>query len=72
MQTGHSMMLAKLPDENVAAFTYFDMGYSELQQYGPTFVCGEFAGTDIKTENDPGRDFQSSEFRILSLPKQKT
>lgn len=72
IETGVSMMLAKVSDESDAAFTYFDAGYSELQQYGPTFICGDFAVTDIKTENDPAREFQSSEFRFLSVPKPKT
>jgi hypothetical protein len=71
IKTGRSMALAKFPDENSVAFTYFDPAYSEMIQYGPTFVCGEFAATDIETENDPARDFQSSQMRILSLPNRK-
>lgn len=66
------MALAQLPDEHSAAFTYFDPAYSELRQYGPTFACGEFAATDIQTENDPTRDFQSSQMRFLRLPQRKT
>jgi hypothetical protein len=69
IETGHSMMIAQLPNENSAAFTYFEPGYSELRQFGPTVICGEFAATDIRTENDPSRDYQSSEMRLLSLPK---
>lgn len=72
LRTGHSMALARFPDENSVAFVYFDPKYSELRQYGPTFVCGEFAATDIETENDQTRDFQSSQMRLLSLPKRKT
>lgn len=72
LRTGDSSALAQLPDENATAFTYFDPVYSELVQYGPTFVCGEFAATDVQTETDPARDFQSSEMRYLSLPKRKT
>jgi len=71
LETGHSAMLAKQPDNETVTFTYFESGYSELRQYGPTFVCGENAYTDIVTENDPAHDFQSSQFRILSVPKSK-
>jgi hypothetical protein len=70
-ETGRVAMLAKQPDSSVATFTYFEKGFNELQQHGPTTVCGEFAITDVKTQNDPSRDFQSSEFRILSLPKRQ-
>jgi hypothetical protein len=69
IQSGRSVMLAKLPDEDIATFAYFNSGYSELRQYGPTFICGEYAVTDIKTENDPARDFQSAQIRLLSFPK---
>jgi hypothetical protein len=68
-ETGQLMMLATQPNSRVATFTYFEKGLNELQQYGPTTVCGEFAVTDVKTQNDTSRDFQSSEFRILALPK---
>jgi hypothetical protein len=71
IETGHSAMLAKQPDEDTATFTYFEPGFSELQQYGPTFVCGENAYTDVRTENDPARNFQSSGFKILSMPKRE-
>jgi hypothetical protein len=70
-EKGGAVMLAVQPNPDVAAFTYFEEGYSELVQYGPTAVCGNTAVTDVKTENDPSRDFQSSEIRILSLPKRQ-
>jgi hypothetical protein len=70
-ETGQTVMLAKQPDSDMATFTYFEPQFSGLQQYGPTFVCGETAYTDVKTESDAARDFQSSEFRILSMPKKK-
>jgi hypothetical protein len=69
IETGRSVIVAKQPDNDTVTFTYFEPGFSELQQYGPTFVCGEHAYTDIKTENDPARDFQSSQLKILSMPK---
>jgi hypothetical protein len=69
VRTGHSVMLAQLPNDTAPAFTYFEPGYDELRQEGPTFACGGFAATDIKTENDPSRDYQSSEFRILNMPR---
>jgi hypothetical protein len=72
LQTGYSTALAKFPDEHSVAFVYFDPAYSELRQYGPTVVCGEFAATDIETENDPTRNFQSSKMRLLGSPKRKT
>jgi hypothetical protein len=65
LQTGDTAALAQLPDEHSASFVYFDPAYSELRQYGPTFVCNGFAATDITTENDPARDFQMSEMRLL-------
>jgi hypothetical protein len=70
-KTGHSTMLATEPDLFNAAFCYFDPAYSQLRQYGPTFVCGAAAMTDVETENDPSRDYQSSSARILHLPKRE-
>lgn len=67
-KTGNSMMLANQPNLTNVTFTYFDPSFSELQQHGPTYICGEFAATDIKTESDPATNFQSSEMRILSIP----
>ena len=67
-ETGQQAMLAVQPNPDVTAFTYFEKGYSELQQYGPTSVCGQWAVTDVETRNDPSRDFQSSSFRILAGP----
>jgi hypothetical protein len=69
LKTGQAMMVAKLPDEYSTAFTYFAPEYNELRQYGPTYVCGEFAATEVQTENDPSRDFQSASLKILHLPK---
>ena len=54
---------------SIGAFTYFEPGFSELQQYGPTIVCGESAYTDVRTENDPANNSQSSGLKILSTPK---
>ena len=68
-ETGRSMMLATQPNSRAATFTYFEKGFDELQQYGPTTVCGDVALTDIKTQNDASRDFQSAEVRILAWPK---
>jgi hypothetical protein len=72
MSGGHTALLAKLPNDRVATFTYFDPSYSELQQYGPAFVCGEHAYIDLTTETDPDRNFQSSQVKIISLPKTNT
>lgn len=72
IETGDSAMLAKQPDDDAVTFTYFEPGLSELEQYGPTYVCHESAVTDVRTENDPARNFQFSEFRILSMPNRKS
>ncbi|HEV3483490.1 MAG TPA: hypothetical protein VGR97_14325 [Candidatus Acidoferrales bacterium] len=69
--TGGSMALAKQPDKETVTFTYFEPEFNELRQCGPTFICGEYAQTDVVTENDLARNFQSSQFRILSMPKKK-
>jgi len=68
-KTRNQMMLAMEPNLSNAAFCYFDPAYSQLRQYGPTFTCGESAVTDVETENDPARDFQSSSMRILHMRK---
>jgi hypothetical protein len=69
IESGRSVLLAMQPSEDAASFCYYDPTYSELQQFGPTLTCGGSAQTDVKTENDPSRNYQSSEFRILALPK---
>jgi hypothetical protein len=68
-QAGENMMLAMEPNLLTTAFCYFDPAYSQLRQYGPTFVCGDSAVTDVETTDDPSRNFQSSQFKILHLPK---
>jgi hypothetical protein len=67
--TGSSTMLAKQADSDTVTFTYFEPKFDGLRQYGPTFVCGESAYTDIATENDSATGYQSSGFRILNMPK---
>jgi hypothetical protein len=68
-ESGGNMILAMEPNLSSTSFCYFDPVYSELRQYGPTCVCGDSAVTDVKTENDPSRAFQSARFRILHPPK---
>jgi hypothetical protein len=68
-ETGDHMMLAMQPDLRTPAFCYFDPTYSQLRQHGPTFVCGDAAVTDVEGVDDLARDFQSSSFRILHMPK---
>jgi hypothetical protein len=68
-QTGHYTMLAKQPDENVVTFTYFEPGYNEFRQYGPTVTCGEVATTNFKGETDAQGDSQRVEVRILTWPQ---
>ena len=67
--SGENLILAMEPNLLSTAFCYFDPEYSQLRQYGPTFVCGDSAVTDIETQDDPARNFQSSSFRILHMPK---
>ena len=62
-------MLAMEPNLLTTAFCYFDPAYSQLRQHGPTFVCGDSAVTDVETTDDPYRNFQSSQFKILHMPK---
>lgn len=64
-----NMLISSTPAENVATFSYFNPARDELLQYGPTTVCGGYATTDLKTENDPSRDYQSVKIRILHMPK---
>lgn len=68
-QTGENVMLAMEPNLLTTAFCYFDPAYSQLRQHGPTFVCGDSAVTDVETTDDPYRNFQSSQFKILHMPK---
>jgi hypothetical protein len=70
-RTRQSMLFAKEPDLQSAAFCYFGPDYSEARQHGPTFVCGESAMTDVETESDPTRNYQSSSFRILHTPRHR-
>jgi hypothetical protein len=69
--SGGHMMLATEPDLTTTAFCFLDPGYSQLKQYGPTVVCGDSAVTDVETEDDPSRQFQSSSMRILRMPKRR-
>jgi len=64
-----AVMLAAEPNTETTSFSYFEDGYVELQQFGPTLTCSGFATTDIKTENDESQNRQSSQVRILALPK---
>jgi hypothetical protein len=68
-KTGQTMILAKEPDLESASFCYLNPSLNELRQYGPTFSCGNSAVTDVETQNDPSRDFQSAQVRILYMPK---
>lgn len=72
IDTGRSVIIAMQPNEDAASFCYYDPAYSELQQSGPTITCAGYAATDVKTENDPSIDYQSSKLRVLALPKSNT
>ncbi|GIK43808.1 MAG: hypothetical protein BroJett011_76410 [Chloroflexota bacterium] len=66
---GHFRIIAEHPELNTATFTYFDPSSKDLRQFGPAFVCGGMAVTDVETESRPDQDYQSSQLRIISLPK---
>ena len=72
LSTGHSMMLASLPDPQVSTFSYFDPTHNDFCQFGPTYVSGQMATTDVETESRPEENFQSSSMRILHLPPKTT
>lgn len=65
-----STLLATNDDVSSASFSYYDPEYSELRQYGPTTVCGQTAFTDVVTETDPSRDYQSVQVKILRMPSE--
>ena len=70
--TGKSILLATQPgDEGAPSFCYYNPTYNELKQLGPTTTCGGIAVTDVTTENDPSRQYQSASLRILALPNQR-
>ncbi|HSW64022.1 MAG TPA: hypothetical protein VLH56_12060 [Dissulfurispiraceae bacterium] len=66
-----SQLLATADEVACASFSYFDPAYSELRQYGPTVVCRGMACT-TETENDPSRNYQSSQVKFLYMPKNNT
>jgi hypothetical protein len=65
---GPRMMLATKPGADIPTFAYFDPTYSVMRQFGPAFVCNGAAHTDVETEDDPSRSYQSSQLRILRMP----
>src|SRR5262245_33564556 len=61
-------MLASLPtDDEGVTFGYFEPGYSDLVQYGPTFACNGYAFADF--QGTTNGDDQSAQWRILAMPK---
>lgn len=52
-------------------FSYFDRKYNEYKQFGPTFVCGEQAFTDIKYERSETGPETSISCRVLYAPKKE-
>lgn len=65
---GASMLVATTDAVEGASFRYYDPGSDALKQYGPTVVCGQSAYTDLVTEDDPSRDYQSVQIKILHIP----
>jgi len=70
LETGMSFMTAEQPYTDGATFTYFEPGFNELKQYGPTCVCGECAYT-TETGHDTSSGSQYSQVTLLSVPKEK-
>jgi len=69
LRTGHSMMIASQPSVEAPTFAYFDPTMDESHQFGPTYVHGQMAMTDVETESRPeDNNFQSSSMRILHMP----
>lgn len=69
LNSGSSSMKGLPPTRENVTFAYFQPGYSELQQYGPTLVCGGFAVTNLQLTTDSSTTDQSLEFKILAAPK---
>lgn len=65
LSTGNALMLAGQPSPATATFSYFDPTMNEFRQFGPTFVSGQTAFTDIETESRPVENFQSVSVRYL-------
>jgi hypothetical protein len=73
LNTGQFMMIAKQPDDVFVTFAYFEPGFSDFRQYGPTMTCGEVAATEFVGENDPDRPGdQTVQMKILAWPKPKS
>ncbi|MGV8838136.1 hypothetical protein [Cellvibrio sp.] len=48
----HSFLVGGLPiNSEMSMFTYFEEGYNNMIQYGPTYVCGNSASTDLTVKN---------------------
>jgi hypothetical protein len=67
---GGSMLLATAEEVPHASFSYFDPAYSEMKQYGPTLVCGGSAYSELETEDDPSRDYQSAQVKVLYMHRE--
>lgn len=47
-----SFLIANQPvSPEHSTFTYFEDGYNDMIQYGPTHICGNSASTDLTVEN---------------------
>lgn len=61
--------LRSRPDRST--FGYFDRSFNEYKQFGPTFVCGAQAFTDVKYERSRTGPETSMSFRVLYAPKKQ-
>lgn len=72
IKSGHTRLSGVPPHSRASTFSYFDRDYNEHLQHGPTVVCGQFAATDLKYENDPTKPLQSVQLRMLHAPQLET
>lgn len=62
------VMLADKPSNEAATFAYFESTFTDLAQYGPTFVFNGYAITDVTVRGDG--DPETIEARVLHRPKE--
>jgi hypothetical protein len=62
-------MLPSQPDHDEGVtFAYFEPAYSDLVQYGPTFVCNGYAFADVLAARDG--DDRATSMRFIAKPRQ--
>jgi hypothetical protein len=69
--SGASRMSGLRARPDRSTFGYFDRSFNEYKQFGPTFVCGAQAFTDVKYERSRTGPETSMSFRVLYAPKKQ-